>query len=297
MKKIGDIPRCDVTESDLIEFGGKVIDWLTVRDEDGNPTDNFLYSEFCQQNNFFEEDIDYFINISLAFFNLMKRAEEIQRTKIEGFAASGVINTQIAKKLLSKKSKIVRKENKNFKKPNGVTNKQAKFCREYIIDRNATKAALRAGYKEDTAREQGCRLLTKRNIEIYISELEQKSINRNEITKDRILREMSFIAFSDIRDYLDDDNQVISIKSLSKEKAAAVKKVKYTRTEIITDGEHVGNRVVTEIELIDKQRALADLDKHAGLFNESIEIENKNLNSNKTEVIFRHYGEAGNRSE
>lgn len=48
--------------------------------------------------------------------------------------------------------------------------KQRKFCDEYLIDLNATQAAIRAGYSEKTARQVGQRLLTYVDISAYINE-------------------------------------------------------------------------------------------------------------------------------
>jgi len=52
-----------------------------------------------------------------------------------------------------------------------MTDKQKRFCEEYIIDCNATQAAIRAGYSEATANEAGSRLLANVNIRAYIDEL------------------------------------------------------------------------------------------------------------------------------
>ena len=51
---------------------------------------------------------------------------------------------------------------------NGLTPKQIRFVEEYIIDMNATQAAVRAGYSEQTARKQGARMLTKADIQAEI---------------------------------------------------------------------------------------------------------------------------------
>ncbi len=52
-----------------------------------------------------------------------------------------------------------------------LTDKQKRFCEEYIVDSNATQAAIRAGYSERTANEQGARLLAKDSVKTYIKEL------------------------------------------------------------------------------------------------------------------------------
>lgn len=48
--------------------------------------------------------------------------------------------------------------------------KQKRFCDEYLIDCNATQAAIRAGYSKKTANEQAARLLANVNIKSYIDE-------------------------------------------------------------------------------------------------------------------------------
>ncbi len=52
-------------------------------------------------------------------------------------------------------------------------------CREYLIDLNATQAAIRAGYSEKTARDIGCENLAKPNIQDRISQLTKERNERN----------------------------------------------------------------------------------------------------------------------
>ncbi len=68
-----------------------------------------------------------------------------------------------------------------------LTPKQAAFCREYLIDLNATAAAKRAGYSEATAKQQGCRLLTNVNVAERIAELQEAAAQRNEVTQDEVI--------------------------------------------------------------------------------------------------------------
>lgn len=58
-----------------------------------------------------------------------------------------------------------------------LTDKQKRFCEEYVIDWNATRSAIAAGYSENTAKEIGCENLTKPNIAKYIEEI-QKDIKK-----------------------------------------------------------------------------------------------------------------------
>lgn len=58
-----------------------------------------------------------------------------------------------------------------------LTRKQQRFADEYLVDANATQAAIRAGYSEKTARSQGQRLLTNVDIKTYIDEQLEKIHN------------------------------------------------------------------------------------------------------------------------
>lgn len=61
-----------------------------------------------------------------------------------------------------------------------LTNKQEMFCAEYLIDLNATQAAIRAGYSEKTAKDIGCENLAKPNIQAKLAVLMKE---RSEKTK------------------------------------------------------------------------------------------------------------------
>lgn len=68
-----------------------------------------------------------------------------------------------------------------------LTNKQMMFCKEYLIDLNATQAAIRAGYSEKTANRIGHENLTKLDIQEYINELMQERSQKAEITAETVL--------------------------------------------------------------------------------------------------------------
>lgn len=68
-----------------------------------------------------------------------------------------------------------------------LTPKQQRFVEEYLIDLNATQAAIRAGYSEKTANEQGSRLLANVSISEAIAEAQAKREERTQITQDYVL--------------------------------------------------------------------------------------------------------------
>lgn len=68
-----------------------------------------------------------------------------------------------------------------------LTAKQEKFCLEYMVDMNATQAAIRSGYSENTAAEIGWENLRKPKIQEHISNLRHKQMKRTEISADYVL--------------------------------------------------------------------------------------------------------------
>ncbi len=68
-----------------------------------------------------------------------------------------------------------------------LTPKQERFCHEYMVDLNATQAAIRAGYSEKTAQEQASRLLSKVIVKTRISELQAEVAARTDVTIDDVI--------------------------------------------------------------------------------------------------------------
>ena len=79
-----------------------------------------------------------------------------------------------------------------------MTGKQQRFCEEYIVDLNATQAAIRAGYAAKAAYSQGQRLLKNVEVENYIDQLKAEQSKRTGITADRVLDELAKLGFADM---------------------------------------------------------------------------------------------------
>lgn len=75
-----------------------------------------------------------------------------------------------------------------------LTEKQKRFCEEYLIDLNASQASLRAGYKNG---EIGRQLITKNNVSEYIRDLQEKQSERTRFTADKVVKELEKIAFTE----------------------------------------------------------------------------------------------------
>lgn len=146
--------------------------------------------------------------------------------------------------------------NKHWGGGDSINARHERFAREYIIDRNATQAAIRAGYTTKTAGQQGFRLLKNAEIQAAIADAEAERRERVGINADRVLLELAKIGFADIADYVDAAGASVAVKELdqiSDDKRGAIASIKSTR-----DG--------VEVKLADKLRALELIGKHIGMF-------------------------------
>ena len=136
-----------------------------------------------------------------------------------------------------------------------LSEKQKRFVQEYLVDLNATAAAKRAGYSPKTASEQGARLLANVKVQEEIQKAIEKRQNRVEITQDRVLQELTSIAFAKGTDYASIISGVVMMndtEELTEEQKAAIVSIKQTKEGV-------------EVKLADKMRALELLAKHLGL--------------------------------
>ena len=147
--------------------------------------------------------------------------------------------------------------------------KQERFCEEYLVDLNATQAAIRAGYSDKTAKSQGSRLLTKADVSARVGELKAERAKRTEITADRVLRELARVAFVDPTDVLNMETATVKPDVSADDRAViAAVKVKYIPVkQYDEDGElTVVDAVEREVKLADKLRALDMLAKHLNMY-------------------------------
>lgn len=147
-----------------------------------------------------------------------------------------------------------------------MTAKQQRFCDEYLIDLNATQAAIRAGYSVDTAKEIGCENLTKPNIQETIAKAMAERSKRTGVNQDRVVLELAKIAFVNANDLIDAKDASIRT-SATEDDLACIQSVK-VKTSYTTNGESVER----EIKLNDKMKALELLGKHLGMWNDKIDL-------------------------
>lgn len=152
-----------------------------------------------------------------------------------------------------------------------ISPKQKRFADEWLKDMNGKQAVLRAGYSKTGAEVTANRLLMNPNVKEYLDLKRGKLSNKLEISQERVLLELSRIAFTDIRDYYDESGALKDIKKLSDDAAAALSGVE--EGDILFGGR--------KIKRFDKLRAIENICKILG-YNapEKSEVLNKNLNVN-----------------
>jgi len=150
-----------------------------------------------------------------------------------------------------------------------LTDKAIRFIDEYLVDLNATQAAIRAGYSKKTAHSIGCENLIKPGIQNEISRRQKELQGKTGITTERVLAEYAKIAFSsltDIVDYATGTIRMQDFKALTDQQKHCIKKFKFvTINQLNTDGKSTPVEKV-EIELHDKLKALDSLARHLGMF-------------------------------
>lgn len=163
-----------------------------------------------------------------------------------------------------KPAKVVRPKPLKKKK---FTKKMEAFCLEYIIDLNATQAAIRSGYSKKTSYSIGQRLLKDVEIQKKVQKLLDARRVRSEIKADDVINEIKKMAFSNMEDYMtvdDEGGAFVDLSKLTRDQAAAI-----TQLEVESYWDKDMKKTVKKIKfkLADKYRGQELLGKHLRMFN------------------------------
>jgi phage terminase small subunit len=150
-----------------------------------------------------------------------------------------------------------------------LTPKQQRFVAEYLVDLNATQAAIRAGYSKRTANEQGSRLLANASVRAAVEAGKARQLETADLTAIAVLEEMRRVGFSDLADAFDESGALKPVRELPKAFRAALASVKVTKKNL-TSGDGKTEDIV-ELRLWDKPTTLANLAKHFGLLKENVQ--------------------------
>ncbi|MBD9303573.1 MAG: terminase small subunit [Lachnospira sp.] len=166
-----------------------------------------------------------------------------------------------------------------------LTDKQKRFCEEYLIELNATQAAIRAGYSPKTAEQTASRLLRNVKVQEYIAKRQKELSRSTEITQERVIKELALIAFSNNADYAHVVEKKMQVEAggalvdvLDKDgKPVMYRTVEPVLTEELTEEQKRALAVIKkgrdglEVKSCDKVKALELLGKHLGIFTDKIE--------------------------
>lgn len=142
-----------------------------------------------------------------------------------------------------------------------LNDKQERFCQEYLLDLNATQAAIRAGYSEKTAKEIGYEHLTKPHIQERVAQLQSAVLERTSVKQDRVILEYKRLAFFDPRKLFHLDGRPKAITEMDDDTAAALAGLEVFR------GSNSENAIsALRYKFPDKKGSLDSLAKHLRLF-------------------------------
>lgn len=163
------------------------------------------------------------------------------------------------------KKKKAQQSNKQEK----CTAKEEQFAREFLVDLSIIQSAIRAGYKERSARKIGWEVFYRPRVQRRIQELMQERQKRTEITANNVLKEIAKIGFCDLKEAFDENGDLKDVKDIPDNILAAISNVKIV-TNPAKEGEDI--TYTKELKLWDKKGALELLGKHLGLFTEKIDL-------------------------
>lgn len=144
-----------------------------------------------------------------------------------------------------------------------MTAKQQRFCEEYLIDLNATRAAIRAGYSPKSAKTNGPRLLENAGIRARVEAMMARLSRRTGVSAERVVRELARVAFASMPDVVDMRTATLRPEATEDDRAAIA-------SVRVKDGDMFAER---EVRMCDKVRALELLGKHLGMFTDNVRVD------------------------
>lgn len=168
-----------------------------------------------------------------------------------------------------------------------MTDAQKRFCDEYLIDLNATRAykvAYSRCKKDKTANVNGSKLLRNTKVQEYISQKQKEIEKRTEVTQDRVINELAKIAFLDIRKLYTENGQLKNVTDIDDDTAGAISSLE-TLEEYDgygDDREKIGD--TQKVKLLDKTKALELLGRHLGIFNDKLDLNVKEKAEKKNAI-------------
>jgi phage terminase small subunit len=147
------------------------------------------------------------------------------------------------------------------------------FAREYLLDFNATRAAIAAGLAPKSAAVEASKLLRKPKIQALITKLIEKKFEKLDISAERILQELARLGFIDPANLFDEAGSLKPIHQMDEDTRRAIAGLDHDELfEYFGKGQRKNVGTTTKVKLADKIRALELLGKYLKLFTEKVEV-------------------------
>lgn len=156
-----------------------------------------------------------------------------------------------------------------------LSEKVKKFCKEYIIDFNATQAYIRAGYSKNGAKVAAAKLLTFTNIQDHIQKLIKKSDDKGILNRERVLLEIARLAYSNVQNVFTPNGNLLPVQDIDEDTARAISGIKVRRVinyEKSTKNKKVFDDIV-EYKFHPKPAVLDMAMKHLGEYNNEFKLD------------------------
>lgn len=152
-----------------------------------------------------------------------------------------------------------------------LTPKQARFVEEYLIDLNATQAAIRAGYSEKTAEKIGSENIRKPEVKAAIDNAQFKRSQKTKIDANWLLKRLGDEATADVADLYDDDGNILPVKEwplIWRQGLVAGIDIEIIRADGVAIGE------IKKLRVSDRVKRLELIGKHIGVkaFEETVNV-------------------------
>ena len=149
------------------------------------------------------------------------------------------------------------------KRKNGLSDLQERFCKEYIVDFNATQAAIRSGYSKKNAQKIGPETLGKTRVQARIKELTRRKEKKLDISAEKTLKEIANLAYSNFYEILD---KISKKKELTEDEQKIISEKTITKT-------NTGGSI--KYKAHSKEKALEMLARYFNMFVDKLEVEGK----------------------
>ena len=162
----------------------------------------------------------------------------------------------------------------------GLNDKQVRFCQEYLIDLNATQAAIRAGYSKTSAKQIGGDNMTKHDLLAYIATLKAERLKEVTLSQKDVLEELRNFAYSDITETME-----LTAKEIKALPVEVRRMITSFERKVFTYGDDSNNQEETvKVRFIDKVKVFEMLNKHIGFYEE----DNRQSKPEQSQITINH---------